>query len=1375
MTTPVEPAQESPPSLSISLASPNDIRCWSYGRIATHELFDFEHRRFHDAGLFSERIFGPIRDYRCACGKFFGAHQIGVVCDECGVSLRPRAVRRQRMAHIELPVPIVHPWFWGKDTAPIELLLGLSHQQLRQLIARRRFIQLGTPPPHLRSALCSAMAAQVEGDRTLDGFLARSGGDAVRRLLGRIDFATLLPLLEDYLDGGFSAKLENRIAERRVDPANIAGIFQRTRHLEQRVELIRQIVRTGTVPKDAVLEALPVIPVGMRTGEVTAEGRLVVDRVTARYQRIIRWCNVIQRCLDRIPVMQGAWPTGETKRRIVWLEQRLAADIAGLFDDLLHCGSPASHAGAVRDRRRRWPGKQVEFSARSVVVPDPSLRLFECRVPRKRVAEVLFAPLIAGDSSGSPIDADALESEATKHPLVFSIPTVGESCDLISLHPRLTDDDATHVHPLVAATVGRSFADLDATIHLPLSMEAETDCDRLSFPRVHMRDAISGECKLRIAADAAVGCYYASWLSEDRRQAHDQVIARYPPSDAVVHHFASLADVQAAWEAGKAHVHDLLEVRLPTNRRLYRSLTERSEVVAEKRRAWTTVGRALINFLLPRDSPYFDVLFDEPSLHVLLQEVLETHGALAVERFVERASAFGLSVLTRVGLSLSLADFKPPDSFQAILERLKKDVSKFTRLYERGVICDAERRTNITEASTQAQETIANNHLQAIFAASGSMPPLVAILGARGKGAKDQIKRIAGIMGTVWSGWNFHLPMPLLNSLRTGVDPLGYFQLAGVARHKLLVESFPSTGPRRLKRRIASALGDVVVTEEDCGARQGVVVDRGRDEATAAAFAKRITGRVSLHRVHYTKLPGAIVAANWLITPRAAREIDAGGPSKLYVRSPLTCRARRGVCSKCYGADPATGRLVDVGVAVGVKAALAIGPTLPAIDALQGPRDEAWWYESACANVSGIVSLSGLRLAPGNNRSYVVSPGGAVRIFADDAYLQTVQIPHGADMLVGSGSEVTAGQPLATWNPTMYRIHAQYAGVVRIEQSRSGRGCRFVTIVDASGAVVDGCFVPEDAKLLIADGRQVRIGAHLANYHLPYDYKLVPANDRFERLKLLFESQPPRDQALLSPIDGRVELKAYPQQGRCTVLLHPCHGGEPLQIDVPWESPQFIIVRTGQIVQPGDPLTRGSICLGDRVRARGVDQVQWLILAEIHARLAELKSERPGDDRPWELLVAQMLRYVRIESSGDTAFEVGQIAPQCEVRSVNRALRGRVKVADANAYPTPLQANIVSRQEYELAEQQRRVVHPAAAAPAATVPWQAGWSPLLMGIDELAQQGSFLTAGGFIPTRQALVRACLERRRHLLQGVQESVAAGRLMPAGAGWSEKQRS
>jgi DNA-directed RNA polymerase subunit beta' len=568
---------------------------------------------------------------------------------------------------------------------------------------------------------------------------------------------------------------------------------------------------------------------------------------------------------------------------------------------------------------------------------------------------------------------------------------------------------------------------------------------------------------------------------------------------------------------------------------------------------------------------------------------------------------------------------------------------------------------------------------------------------------------------------------------------------------------------------VAAALCDVVISKDDCRSRAGVAIERNRDDATQKSFSKLIAGRVILHNLYYTNKPGTIVRANDLITPRAAREIARARVKTVQVRSPLACRARRGICARCYGVDPATGRLAKVGATIGAKAALAIGPALHALKTLTQPFLERPLRESAThALCGGIVSLRGVQLAlVQQQQRIVVSPGGTLEVIGDDAVVESHRVPHGALVHVATGDRINSGSLLASWSPQRWAIFASDSGTLQVQRGVNGEASYF-QIINASGEARGGCVVPATANVLASDGARVEVGDLLANFPYGESVSRAAPTSRFDRLKRLLEAAPPRDRALLAEAAGCVELAWHDRKSHCAVLVNPADGSRPRKYYARALASNPVIVRSGQWVEAGERLTGGPVFLGDLIRIRGRQHVQPLLLAEIYALLAELRSNRPDDDRPWELLATQMLGYVRVESSGDTRWKPGYILPRSDLMSVNRSLRKKIKVRDRREYPFPLESNVVSRQVYGFAEKSRLALHPGTPLPV-TIPWPAGWSDLLLGLDEIARQGGFLTTACFAPTRDALIRATLDGRRSELDRIQERVLAGRLMRGGSGW------
>jgi DNA-directed RNA polymerase subunit beta' len=921
MTTPAPPPRPTQPWLSISLASPLDIRSWSYGSVETSRIFNRTSQRFHDRGLYSEVIFGPIRDCQCACGKLEGLEHFAAVCGDCNVSVRPRIVRSQRMGHIELPVPVLHPWFFGRDRAPLELLLGVSARKLRLLLDRRRFISLAHTAPRMSVATKAGEAAKSDGEE----FLAISGGAAVKALLESIDFVALCKLLEDYHDHlKFPGTISDTLAAWFSSSSSSARqILGSERLLSARLEIVRRVAHRGLIPRNAVLEVVPVIPAGFRIPRATRDGRIQVDSVTVRYQRILDACADVRRSLDAITESGSDWPPDELRRPLVRSERRLQREIAVLFAALLR-GSVASGAPLdVRKERRRF-SKRVEFSGRAPLVPDAALPLHACRVPERQVTEVLANPFGLGAPIPPNWAVNRVATQAAKQPLVFSLRGGPVSpASLLALQPRATADSAIHVHPAVAATAGRTFAELSASIHMPLLDAAVGETDRLSFPTSALRDPVDGDSRLCINADAAVGCFYATWMSDELRKLREALSGRFAGSPI----FASLNDVRDAWERGRVALTDLVTIRMAPGHGVVRDMDDNPEALGPPYRLVTTAGRAVVNGLLPAGSPFYDVPFNRLALQDLLGAILLERGHFAATRFTEVAWALGLRIITRSGLSCSLADLALPATWNKRVEELNRNVAKFHRLYDRGVICHNEQLNATADSVYETRKRLIGDQIDAI----SQLPRLhllYAIFAGQQAGSSDSFSRLTGIVGTLWPLGGSRAPMPIAGCYSRGVDMRGYFQLAQEGRRALLRTTLLPRAPRRLGRRIMAALADVAITIEDCGAQSGVEIRRDAEDDEGAAFVARLTGRVILHSLYYVGKPGVIVSAGELITRQQAQAIVANNISHARVRSPLECLALDGVCRRCYGADPATGKLIEFHSAVGVKAALAMVPTL---------------------------------------------------------------------------------------------------------------------------------------------------------------------------------------------------------------------------------------------------------------------------------------------------------------------------------------------------------------------------------------------------------------------------------------------------------------
>jgi DNA-directed RNA polymerase subunit beta' len=1405
-------------AVRISLASPHDIRSWSFGEVKKPETINYRTYRPEKDGLFCERIFGPEKDWECACGKYRGMKYKGMICDRCGVKVTHSRVRRKRMGHIELAAPVVHIWFFKAMPSRLGTLLDMKTTSLEKIIYFQDYVVVepADTPLKLRQLLTEEeyrKAREVYGE----AFEADMGAEAVKKLLERLDLVDLSTELRDEL-AVLSAK------ER---PSR-----QRQRDLTKRLKVVEALRDSGfggtpNKPEWMILECIPVIPPDLRPLVLLDSGNFATSDLNDLYRRIINRNNRLKKLVDL-----------NAPEVIIRNEKRmLQQSVDALFDNN-RCKRPVlgssnrplkSLTDMIKGKQGRFRenllGKRVDYSARSVIVVGPELKLHQCGLPKK-IALELFQPFIIRrlkelghadtiKSAKKMLERkdeqvwDILEEVTKNHPVLLNRAPTLHRMGIQAFEPVLIEGNAIRIHPLVCKGFNADFDGDQMAVHLPLSIEAQVEATVLMMSTNNIFSPANGQPIISPSQDIVMGCYY---LTATRGETGDKV----EPGEGMV--FTSPAEVFLAYAQKKVGVHARIKVRLPIEKRVISEVrydkdkvrvddVERKPGPDDKQHdlVGTTVGRVLFNDILNPRMAYYDLPLSGKHLSRIIADCYQLLGRRETIELLDRMKDLGFRESTRSGLSFATDDLRTPAAKEQIIREIEKEVEKVQKQYQRGIITEGERYNKVIDLWTHARDEITkqmmNDLANDVREGKPYLNPIFLMAHSGARGGVEQIRQLAGMRGLMAKPSGQIIETPIKANFREGLSVLEYFSSTHGARKGLADTALKTADSGYLTRKLADVAQNVVVTAQDCGTTQGVakgVVYKG--EEIERALSDSIRGRVSRNSIVNIATGDVIVRENELITWEQARKIEAMGMDKILVRSPMTCQAPLGVCRLCYGMDLATGNLVEEGMAVGIIAAQSIGEPGTQLTMrtfhIGGVARRAVEESEVKAKKAGTVKLERLTAVVNDQgQRMALTRNGELLIMAGkDRILENYSVPNGSMLMVEEGQAVQPGQLLIKWDPHMVPILAEVGGKVRFDEIVEGETLRRerdpggaerwvimehkgdlhpqIVIEDDRGQSLAFYYVPEKAHLEVRESQKVSAGSLLAK--TPREVGgTQDITGGLPRVTEIFEARRPREPAVMAEVAGIVRL-GEKKRGKRSIMVQPMdeHGkavGEEREHSVPHG--KHLRVHTGDYVREGDPLVDGPLVPHDILRISGADAVQSYLVREVQS---VYRSQRVDiDDKHIEIIVSQMLRKVKVETMGDTGLLPGSVIDKFAFREVNERLRECVKVKDPG--DSKFEANkIVGKDAFE--EERARVEAEEKRAPTFVPPTPATCSVVLLGITKAAvQSDSFISAASFQETTKVLTEAALAGKVDYLVGLKENVILGHLVPAGTGFHSHQEA
>ena len=1393
--------------ITIGLASPEEILENSYGEVTKPETINYRTYKPERDGLFCERIFGPTKDYECACGKYKRIRYKGIVCDRCGVEVTEKKVRRERTGHIELVVPVAHIWYFRSLPNKIGYLLGLPTKKLDAIIYYERYVVIqpgilagkkdADGNPVLGSQMYDLLSEeeyndlvdnQIPADNEYledsdpNKFICKMGAEAIYDLLVRLDLDSLSYELRDRANSDSSMQRKNEALKRL-----------------QVVEAFRSSVEKGiNRPEWMIMKIIPVTPPELRPLVPLDGGRFATSDLNDLYRRVIIRNNRLKRLMEI-----------HAPEVILRNEKRMLQEaVDSLFDNSRKSSAVKSDSNrplkslsdSLKGKQGRFRqnllGKRVDYSARSVIVVGPELKMGECGLPKLMAAE-LYKPFIIRKliergivktvksakkivDRREPVIWDILENVMKGHPVLLNRAPTLHRLGIQAFQPKLIEGKAIQLHPLACTAFNADFDGDQMAVHLPLSNEAILEAQILMLQSHNILNPANGAPITVPSQDMVLGLYY---ISKIRPGAKGEGLTFYGPEEAIIAHNEGKCDLHAQV---KVMVDDIVDGK-PC-----RHMVE------------TSVGRVIVNGIIPKEVGFVNKIVSKKSLRDIIADVIKNVGFAEACEFLDGIKNLGYRMAYEAGLSFNLDDIIIPESKKELIEKGNAEIQQITENYNMGFITDNERYNQVIDTWTHVNNDLGNVLMKEMTEADQGFNAVFMMLDSGARGSKDQIRQLSGMRGLMAKPQKAGaegaqiIENPILSNFKEGMSVLEYFISTHGARKGLADTAMKTADAGYLTRRLVDVSHDVIINEEDCGTLRGLVCTalKNGDEVISTLY-ERILGRVSVHDIIHPSTGELIVAAGEEITEPIAQAIEDSPIESVEIRSVLTCESKHGVCMKCYGRNLATRKMVQKGEAVGVIAAQAIGEpgtqlTLRTFHA-GGVAANAAANASIVAKNDSKIELEEVRTVPfdedGRECEMVVSRLGEMR-FVDkntNIVLSTVNVPYGSSLYFKNGDTVKKGEKIAQWDPFNAVIVTEYAGTLKFHDVIEGITFRAETdettgltekivteskdkskvptcdIIDANGDLVGTYNFPVGGHVVVEDGQTVKTGETLVKIPRAAA-KGGDITGGLPRVTELFEARNPSNPAIVSEIDGEVTMGKVKRGNREIIVTSKT--GEQRKYLVSLS--KQILVQEHDAVRAGTPLSDGVITPADILAIKGPTAVQEYIVNEVQDvyRLQGVKI----NDKHFEIIVRQMMRKVEINDPGDTTFLEQQIVDKLDFAEENDRIWGKKVVTDAGDSENLQKGQIVTARKLRdenssLKRRDLRLVQVRDAVPATS-------TQILQGITRAAlQTKSFMSAASFQETTKVLNEAAIRGKSDNLEGMKENVIAGHLIPAGTGLRE----
>ena len=1345
-------------SIKIGLASPEKIRSWSYGEVKKPETINYRTFKPERDGLFCAKIFGPIKDYECLCGKYKRLKHRGVICEKCGVEVTLAKVRRERVGHIELASPVAHIWFLKSLPSRLGLVLDMTLRDIERVLYFEAYVVIDPGmTPLKRAQLLTEDDYLSKVEEFGDDFAAMMGAEGIRELLQSLDMHHEIDQLRKELEATNSDTKIKKIAKR--------------------LKVLEAFQKSGIKPGWMIMEVLPVLPPELRPLVPLDGGRFATSDLNDLYRRVINRNNRLKRLLEL-----------KAPEIIVRNEKRMLQEAV---DSLLDNGRRGKAMTGANKRplksladmikgkggrfRQNLLGKRVDYSGRSVIVVGPQLKLHQCGLPKKMALE-LFKPFIFHKlemqgiattikaakrevEAETPVVWDILSEVIREHPVLLNRAPTLHRLGIQAFEPVLIEGKAIQLHPLVCAAFNADFDGDQMAVHVPLSLEAQMEARTLMLSTNNILSPANGDPIIVPSQDIVLGLYYAT---------RDKINAR---GDAMA--FTDVAEVSRAYESGQVELHAKITVRIREH-----DVSENGEKTSRVTRYETTVGRSLLSEVLPAGLPF--ELINRPlkkkEISKLINAAFRRCGLRETVIFADRLMNAGFAIATRAGLSISVDDMLVPRVKHDLIEEAEKEVKEIETQYTSGLVTGGERYNKVVDIWGRAGDQVGKAMMEQLssedvidrsgrHAKQESFNSIYMMADSGARGSAAQIRQLAGMRGLMAKPDGSIIESPIKANFREGLNVLEYFISTHGARKGLADTALKTANSGYLTRRLVDVTQDLVVTEDDCATTNGVImralVEGGE---VIEPLRERILGRVTASDIPHPESQTILLPAGTLLNEEEVEAIETLGIDEVKVRTPLTCDTRFGLCSKCYGRDLARGTLVNVGEAVGVIAAQSIGEPGTQLTMrtfhIGGAASRTAVVSQVEAKSVGVARLSSQMryVTSAKGERVVISRAGEVLVTDDNGReRERHKVPYGATLAVDDGKPVKAGQVLALWDPHTRPIITEYAGTVRFEHVEEGvtvakqideiTGLSTLVVIDpkrrgtaaAKGlrpqvkltneageeVRIPGTDHPVNitfqvgSLITVRDGQQVAVGEVLAR--IPQETsKTRDITGGLPRVAELFEARSPKDVGMLAEVTGTVSFGKDTKGKQRLVITDLDSVAHEFLI----AKDKHVTVHDGQVVNKGELIADGAVDPHDILRLQGVEALARYITDEVQD-VYRLQGVRIND-KHIEVIVRQMLRRVQIEDAGDTKFIPGEQVERADLLDENERVEAEGKKPGT-------------------------------------------YSHMLLGITKASlSTDSFISAASFQETTRVLTEAAIMGKKDDLRGLKENVIVGRLIPAGTG-------
>ena len=1370
-------------SIRIALASPEMIRSWSHGEVKKPETINYRTFKPERDGLFCSKIFGPMKDYECLCGKYKRLKHRGSICEKCGVEVALSKVRRERMGHIELASPVAHIWFLKSLPSRIGLLLDMTLRDIERILYFESFVVTDSRlVEHLEKGQLLTDEQYYDAmEKWGDEFEAKMGAEAVQELMKDLDVeAEVLRLREEIP----TTKSETRLKK-----------------LSKRLKLLEAFQESGNKPEWMIMTVLPVLPPDLRPLVPLDGGRFATSDLNDLYRRVINRNNRLKRLLDlNAPdiivrnekrmlqeAVDALLDNGRRGRAITGSNKRPLKSLADMIK------------GKQGRFRQNLLGKRVDYSGRSVIVVGPALRLHQCGLPKKMALE-LFKPFIFGKLEARGLATtikaakkmveretaevwDILAEVIREHPVLLNRAPTLHRLGIQAFEPVLIEGKAIQLHPLVCAAYNADFDGDQMAVHVPLTLEAQLEARTLMMSTNNILAPANGEPIIVPSQDVVLGLYY---MTRERINAKGEGMV-----------FADAKEVQRAYETDNVGLHARIKARITST-----DLNENDELITTTELYDTTVGRVLLFNIVPDGLPFSLVnqKMAKKQISRIINVCYRNVGLKETVIFADQLMYTGYKYSTVSGSSIGVNDFEIPVEKAKIIEQANSEVKEIENQFASGLVTRGEKYNKVIDIWSRANELVAKSMMQGLSTEivvnrdgkdeiQESFNPVYVYADSGARGSPAQIRQLAGMRGLMARPDGSIIETPITANFREGLNVSQYFTSTHGARKGLADTALKTASSGYLTRRLVDISQDLVITGHDCGTQNGLTMTpiiEGGD--IIAPLGDRVLGRVLANDAVDPGTGEIIAEAGILIHERTVDRLESCGVDQVHVRSPITCETRFGICSLCYGRDLARGHLVNIGEAIGVIAAQSIGEPGTQLTMrtfhIGGAASRATATDSVQVRSSGSIHLSNMKSVE-NTRGELVVVSRSGELIVNDTggrERERYKLPYGAVITVGRNADVEAGQMVATWDPHTHPIIAEVTGVVAFEHVEEGITVReqtdeitgltsmsvidpneratsakelrpAVNVVDDKGKTV--CLpgtnvpahylLPSNAFIDMRDGARLHIGDVIAR--VPQEgSKTRDITGGLPRVADLFEARKPKEPAILAEISGTVSF-GKETKGKRRLVITPMQSvegaaAEPYEALIPkWRN---MTVFEGEYIDRGEVVSEGPPAPHDILRLKGVEMLAQYLVNEVQD-VYRLQGVRIND-KHIEVIVRQMLRKVEISDPGDSTLIRGEQISYTKMLEINDELRGRNEQIKAG--------NEQTREDGKEEEPELR---------------EASFERVLLGITKasLATE-SFISAASFQETTRVITEAAVTGKRDFLRGLKENVVVGRLIPAGTG-------